>query len=255
MNQVAKTPKPLSRRVRDGLYYRSRDATKWLRLHVAGRLKHRLWRRLFKFQTDPDHVRLHIGSGMERLPGWVNIDLQTFLEVDIALDVTRGFPYSNAKRVFAEHFLEHLHIEDALQFLIAVHQALDADGWLRLSTPNLDWVWTNVYDPQNTDPDQQLNSGIHANRSFYGWQHRFLWNRELLEKALFVTGFKDLRWCRYGESELPDLRNIERHEVYGDHPDLPHVLIVEARRGDARPEELGRFKKLLQTEFLQSLKG
>lgn len=258
---TTRTPKTLPRRMRDFVRYRYREAMDWLRLNVAGRFKHRLWRRGFKFQTAAEDVRLHIGSGRERLPGWVNVDLQTYLEVDIALDVTRGLPCSNAKRVFAEHFLEHLHVDDALQFLIAVHRALDPDGWLRLSTPNLDWVWTNVYRPsvapkdQGNDDEHQIVSGIHANRAFYGWQHRFLWNRELLERALVATGFKDLRWCRYGESELPDMSHLERHEIYDDDPEMPHVLIVEARQGLSRPEELDRFRGLLQTELLQSLKG
>lgn len=255
MNQATRIPKPLSRRVRDFVRYRYRAAMGWLRLNAAGRFKHRLWRRIFKFRVDNEDIRLHIGSGRERLSGWVNIDLQTFLEVDVALDVTRGLPCSNARRIFAEHFLEHLYVDDALQFLVAVQRTLGPEGWLRLSTPNLDWIWSNVYHPSGADREEQIMRGIHANRSFYGWQHRFLWNRELLEKALVVTGFKDLRWCRYGESELPDMNNLERHEIYDDDPEMPHVLIVEARQGVSRPEELDRFKALLQTEFLQSLKG
>lgn len=247
--------KTLSQRVRDFVRYRYRAAMDWQKLNVAGRFKHRLWRRLFKFEADTEDVRLHIGSGRERLPGWVNVDLQTYLEADIALDVTGGLPFTNATRVYAEHFLEHLYVDDALQFLIAARSALGPDGWLRLSTPNLDWVWSNVYQPSGDDDEHQINTGIHANRAFYGWQHRFLWNQQLLERALLATGFKDLRWCRYGESELPDLSNIERHETYEDAPGMPHVLIVEARRGAASPEELERFKGLLQTELLQSLRG
>jgi hypothetical protein len=37
-----------------------------------------------------------------------------------------------------------------------------------------------------------------------------------------------VRFCRYGESEVPELRGLERHETYHDSPSLPHVLVVEA---------------------------
>ena len=81
---------------------------------------------------------------------------------------------------------------------------------------------------------------IHLNRAFHGWEHRFLWNREILAESLESCGFEELEWCRYRESRYEIFRGIERHETYEDSPDLPHVLIVEAARGPARPRAVGR---------------
>ncbi|MCP4654882.1 MAG: methyltransferase domain-containing protein, partial [bacterium] len=203
----------------------------------------------------PGPIRLHVGSGMERLEGWVNIDIQRLPEVDYALDVTRGFPFANVERIYAEHFLEHLPVGDALDFLLESNRILAPEGWIRLSTPNLDWVWSNVYRPPGAgedpeDPDRVL-MGLHANRAFYAWGHRFLWNRELLGKALRVTGFRDIRWCGHGESPLEAFRGIERHETYDDTPEVPHVLIAEGRKGPPRPDELHSFHEQLQAEFLR----
>jgi hypothetical protein len=91
------------------------------------------------------------------------------------------------------------------------------------------------------------------NRAFHGWRHRFLWNRELLAQALAASGFVDARWCRYGESARPEFRGLEGHETYVDTPELPHVIVVEAVRGEPRPGELAAFRRRIAEEFLNHL--
>jgi hypothetical protein len=72
----------------------------------------------------------------------------------------------------------------------------------------------------------------------------------MLEEALLANGFDEVRWCRYGESDLPLFRGIERHETYADAPGLAHVLIVEARKGPAQPERLGALREIVHRDFL-----
>jgi predicted SAM-dependent methyltransferase len=198
-------------------------------------------------------TRLHIGSGAQRIPGFLNVDLRPFPGVDVVADVTRGLDYRDGavEAVFAEHFLEHLPLAKALDFLVEIHRVLDPDdGWLRLSTPNLDWVWQTHY-RLGEDGDTKRKMAFALNRAFHGWEHKFLWNREMLEEALRVTGYEDLRWPRYGESDLEIFQGVERHETYDDDPGLPHVVIVEARKGARRKKELEAFRGLAREEFLR----
>ena len=92
-------------------------------------------------------MRLHVGSGPARLEGWLNVDRQDLPEVDLVADVTAGLPVGDgeAEAVFAEHFLEHLPLDDAVAFLREAHRVLAPGGWLRLTTPNLDWVVATHY--------------------------------------------------------------------------------------------------------------
>lgn len=196
--------------------------------------------------------RLHIGSGKARLEGWVNIDIQSLPGVDVVADVTQGLLFKNAEAVFAEHFLEHLEMTDALRFLLEVHQALGPNGWFRLSTPNLDWVYITHYRFEGT-ADEKRQDAMAINRAFHGWRHRFLWNREILGEALAASGFDPVRWCRYGESELLVFQGLERHEPYYDRPELPHVIIAEARKGAPQPERLARFREQVRQELLAHL--
>ena len=198
-------------------------------------------------------VRLHIGSGNVRLPGWTNVDAQRLPGVDVAADVTRGLDFMGAEAVFSEHFLEHLAVDDALRFLLEAHRALMDGGWVRLTTPNLDWVWLTHYRLEG-EAAERREAALAINRAFRGWRHQFLWNREMLAEALAACGFEAVRWCRRGESELSFFRDLERHDTYGDSEEMPHILIVEARKGEPRPDRLRELRAAVQAGFLDHMK-
>jgi predicted SAM-dependent methyltransferase len=169
------------------------------------------------------NVQLHLGSGPVALPGWINIDNLPYPGVDMVWDLALGIPFRDAKYIFAEHFIEHLSLAHAEQFARNCRAALRDDGILRLSTPNLDWVWRTSYDSGDA-----LRDCFVANRAFHGWGHQFLYNFPVLENLLHDAGFETVRRFGYGQSDTPALAGIERHETYADSPECPHMVIVEA---------------------------
>jgi predicted SAM-dependent methyltransferase len=181
--------------------------------------------------------RLHIGCGQQAIPGWINIDNQGLPGVDQVLDVRQGLPFANAAAIYAEHFLEHLSLDEGLAFLAECRRVLRPDGILRLSTPNLDWVILTHYHGPALPEDQAMGDCVGLNRAFHGWGHQFLYNRTMLDAAARSAGFAETSFHAYGQSERPELRGLERHEKSLDTPELPHVLIVEAS-GTARPRAL-----------------
>lgn len=178
--------------------------------------------------------RLHIGCGPHHIDGWINIDSVAYPGVDRVIDVAGGLPFDDVSFVFAEHFIEHLHYADALALLRECRRVLRDDGILRLSTPNLDWVWASHYRRVLTD-DQQVLGCFALNRAFRGWGHQFLYNWGTLAATLRAAGFAEVIRRRYGESDHPELRGLERHEQNPDFDSLSHILIVEAwgRGGEA----------------------
>lgn len=195
-------------------------------------------------------VRLHLGCGQYPIAGWVNIDVQALPGVDRVLDVRDGLPFENVAAIFGEHFLEHLDVDEGLACLVECRRALASDGILRISTPNLDWVFLTHYRHGRWPADQDAVSDcFQLNRAFHGWGHRFLYNRPALEGILRTAGFAEISWHRYGESDVPELAGLERHEKSADSPELPHVLIAQARgRSHGRP-----FWKELLTEYRQAV--
>jgi predicted SAM-dependent methyltransferase len=178
---------------------------------------------------------LHIGSGPAVLPGWTNVDLEYHPGLDHVLDVRFGLPFQDASYIYAEHFIEHLNHDEAMRFLSECRAALNAAGVLRLSTPNLDWVWCTQYHRPADDP---IRDCFAINKSFRGWGHQFLYNVETLSAALRDAGFAEVRVCRYGESEHAQLHNLERHEKSIETPELPHVIILEASGSRSRTDHL-----------------
>ncbi len=180
-------------------------------------------------------LRLNLGCGPDPLPGWANIDSVPYPGVDRVLDLRKGIPYRGVRFIRAEHFIEHLPLEDARRLLAECRRALAPDGVLRLSTPNLDWVWASHYRPSGElAPDDAVRDCFRLNRAFYGWGHRFLYNRPALEAALAAAGFAEVRACVPGESVHPELRGLEARGGGEGTEELPDCLIVEAS-GVAEP--------------------
>src|SRR5260221_1243385 len=182
--------------------------------------------------------RLHIGSGPNILKSWINVDLQPFPGLDRVLDVRKGLPFKDVELLYAEHFLEHLTFDEGIAFLLECRRALTPDGLLRLSTPNLDWViQTHCRDGPDVAPEEGIAFSFMLNRAFHGWGHQFLYNEQILTAVVQATGYADVRYFPYGESNLEALKGVEQHETYEDRPDLPHVLIAQAT-GVSAPKPL-----------------
>lgn len=209
-----------------------------------------LFRKAPEAEPAPTAMRLHIGCGQEAIPGWINIDNRELPGVDRVLDVRQGLPFQNASAIYAEHFLEHLALEDGLAFLRECRKALAEDGVLRLSTPNLDWVYATHYRTgAASSGDTKIHDCFQLNKAFHGWGHQFLYNREALESVLRAAGFSSISFHRYGESGILALSGLERHQTWEDTAELPHVIIAEAS-GFESPRPLS--EKMLQ-EFLEAI--
>jgi predicted SAM-dependent methyltransferase len=212
---------------------------------------HRAAMSLFqRVDPGPAQTRLHIGCGQEAIAGWTNLDNRSLPGVDRVLDVREGLPFQNVSAIYAEHFLEHLSLEEGLAFLRECRKALAGDGVLRLSTPNLDWVYATHYRTgAGSSGETKIHDCFQLNRAFHGWGHQFLYNREALESVLRAAGFSSISFHRYGQSGVLELSGLERHQTWEDTAELPHVIIAEAS-GFGPPRPLP--EKMLQ-EFLEAI--
>ena len=176
--------------------------------------------------------RLHIGCGAVRLGGWINIDDAATPGADVVWDATLRFPLpsSSCSRIYNEHFLEHLSVDQGLRFLRECHRLLAPSGVLRVAMPSLrepvrqyyenDWrsqPWMEKYGYTWIQTGAEM-----LNIAFRDWGHQWLYDDEELIRRLKEAGFFSLTPCRHGESEHEDLRGLEtRAET---------LLIIEATK-------------------------
>jgi SAM-dependent methyltransferase len=138
-------------------------------------------------------IRLNLGAGAQRFPGFISVDLAnnwTSIQPDVVADVTGGLPFPDdyADEVHAYHVYEHIYrwkSEDVLKEWIRV---LKPGGLLVLEMPCLD----KILDAFIWYAERQKPAPIHLT----------MWG--LFGDPRYKNEAMCHRWC-YSASELRDL--------------------------------------------------
>ena len=80
-------------------------------------------------------VKIIIGAGDTRFPGWIATDIPAF-NTTVAAHWQRLFPPRSIDRMLAEHVFEHLTPAQFGAFLRLAREFLSADGWIRIAVPD-----------------------------------------------------------------------------------------------------------------------
>ncbi len=168
-------------------------------------------------------MKLNLGCGPIHLPGWINIDHEPKHNPDIQLDVlnlAEHFEENSAGLVFGCHFLEHLEFPAGIEKCLgAILRVLKPGGVLRLVVPDLMKVarlyvggddLKGIYDgPYHEGPDCPATRFMYFARA---WNHTVLFDDELLGMMLAAAGFVEIYSCAFGQSDVEELRYIDRFE-------------------------------------------
>ena len=172
-----------------------------------------------KFPSSP--LCLNLGCGNDYKKGWVNIDADLYKNIkklDLKCDLSRDIPFedNSVDYIFNEHFLEHLSAKEGLEFLKECRRVLKPGGVLRISMPDLENAVKMYFDSNWREKTPASMYGFEVqtraeriNYSFRLWGHKWLYDREELERRLKEAGFQNIKFCRLRESEHAMLRNLE----------------------------------------------
>lgn len=174
--------------------------------------------------------RLQIGSGCNRLDGWINSDITPSADVIVFMERRLPFSDETLDRIYLEHVLEHATYETGVRFLCDARRVLRPGGVIRIAVPDLedlvrgyladDWRrfdWVNW--PEHAfirSRAQMINIG------FRWWGHQYLYDRQDLARVLAEAGFTEIEFVERGQSRHTDLRALETR------PDS--TLIAEATK-------------------------
>jgi predicted SAM-dependent methyltransferase len=162
-------------------------------------------------------LKLHIGCGAQYKEGWVNIDINPFPKLDLQYDVRKPLPFADTsvQFIYSEHFIEHLAMQEGLDFFKECYRVLIPGGVMRMAAPDL----SRIIDQYVNDSWQEdfKRSGItwvttrcemlHVCLIHQG--HRYTYSFEELELRLKSCGFKNISRQEYGKSKYTELTNIE----------------------------------------------
>jgi predicted SAM-dependent methyltransferase len=194
--------------------------------------------------------KIQLGTGPNELLGWENYDR------DVDLRKALPFADSSVRFLFAEHVVEHISPKDAWSFFRESRRVLMRDGILRVVVPSVVRVverWTPAYLQFLANhgwTDGSLEAAVAAIIKEH--EHRAVWSVETLRAVLIALGFQ-VREFPVGESDTPELRNLEKHGLQiGEDFNRLESVCLEAKKIDLpKPARLnGRPPRKLAFLFL-----
>lgn len=195
--------------------------------------------------------KLQIGSGSNIFKGWLNTDLNQTEKIAF-LDAGKPFPIESNSfdYIYSEHVFEHLTLEQQLNMLREGKRVLKDDGIMRIATPSLDFLFNLYQNPTRSDSNEYVEWAVNRspylslvkssiedssqhycyviNNFFRAWGHQLIHNYTSLSKLALEVGYKDTRPCQVSASEVPDLRNIEKHgTIIPPEMNLLETMVIE----------------------------
>jgi SAM-dependent methyltransferase len=151
-------------------------------------------------------LRLHLGSGGNNLPGWVNIDL-IGARADVAWDLRRPLPFPDrsAEAIFLEHVLEHMTVAEGMAVLRHSLQVLAPGGVVRVGVPDAG-RYARSY-AEGTGTIDELRPGrptrmLALGEVFQEHGHVSAWDGETLTLVVTAAGFESADEMPGGTSRL-----------------------------------------------------
>ncbi len=211
---------------------------------------------LRRYVASHEIPKIILGAGPHRRPGWLSTDLEPTDWSVTYLDVSRAFPLPDRSVAyyFTEHVIEHVGYYAAGAMLREIRRTLRPGGKVRIATPSLERIcgllpphadaaadYIRIGNAEWADfPEARLNESMPVprgngvafsiNRLFYGWGHRFIFDRESLGDLLKEVGFTRTEFVEIGQSDDPELRGIEVHgEIIGRELNYYETMVVEAQ--------------------------
>jgi Methyltransferase domain len=87
-------------------------------------------------------LKLDLGCGTRKQPGFVGVDSRKFEGVDVVADLTQRWPWPDAsvQEVYCSQFVEHLEARERIHFANELYRVLVAGGTAVIITP----YWANA---------------------------------------------------------------------------------------------------------------
>lgn len=171
-------------------------------------------------------LKLQIGSGINVLDGWFNVDVFPVYPNQYYVDATNALPFGDSTfdYVFSEHMIEHISYPLGRALLQECYRITKPGGRIRIATPDLRKIAALYSEVRSSKQKEYIDAVIARWRTDYGsnevgivinnifgFEHAFIYDRGTLEELMKKAGFESVVQCAPGESERPSLAGLEAH--------------------------------------------
>lgn len=93
----------------------------------------------------PKELKLDLGCGKNKQPGYVGVDIRKFDGVDIVADLTKKWQWRDGSvdEVYSSHFVEHLEADERIHFCNELYRILKKGGKAVIVVPH--WASCRAY--------------------------------------------------------------------------------------------------------------
>jgi len=145
-------------------------------------------------------IKLNLGSGEERIPDFINIDIRSEVKPDIVCDLERnGIPFHDCTvdEIFMKDFLEHVSWRRVKWFLKEVCRVLKPKGKVFIRCPDFEAIvkkWmkqTDDWKKWTLESDwEKLSFWIMGSQDYPYNLHKAVFTQKELRKLLEEAGFE-----------------------------------------------------------------
>lgn len=167
--------------------------------------------------------KLNIGAGPNPMAGWTNVDLHPIHPGVAFMDARRAFPFNDGTfdRVYSEHMIEHVSFHDGKRMLQECFRVLCPGGRIRISTPDLDFLWSLRHAAtaesqryvewacEHFSRGQPVCADTVINNFVRAWGHQYIWSKDVLEETMEFVGFRSFVWPPISESSDEAFAGLE----------------------------------------------
>ena len=174
-------------------------------------------------------LKLHIGAGGQRIPGWVNVDIHP---AELCWNIARPLPLEDhtVDFVYSAHTFEHLSFpDDAYRHLGELLRVLKPGGVVRLVVPDTEAL-ARAYVSGASDVFAAIVGHVMDGKVFEGalleqflaysgapvriqgrwYDHKFGYDFTSLSAMFSRVGFRQVKRCRFMGSARPELQIDDR---------------------------------------------
>jgi predicted SAM-dependent methyltransferase len=177
-------------------------------------------------------MKLHLGAGKVRIPGYINVDILPAAGIDIVTDI-RSLPFKDASAdfIYSCALIEHMGRAEWKHVLKHWYAKLRPGGRLRLSTADFEAACSRYLRTGNIS--ELLGLVIGGQKDEYD-RHGMIFDFELLSRGLEEAGFVKVHRYDWKDTELFTLEIDDYSQAYLPHMDKENgqlmMLNVEAEK-------------------------